>query len=75
MNIAFFDFLCTTLIPIVQADILYTLGFPIFIRGVDYTILFMSELALFISGFISEFKTVFKVILMCAPLKIAKCII
>ena len=59
MDIAFFDLLCTTLIPIIQADILYTLGFPIFIRGVDYTILFMSELTLFISGFISEFETIF----------------
>nr|DAK12658.1 MAG TPA: hypothetical protein [Caudoviricetes sp.] len=38
MYISIFYLFCSTLIPELTSYILYTLGFPIFIRGVDYTI-------------------------------------
>nr|DAN05842.1 MAG TPA: hypothetical protein [Caudoviricetes sp.] len=39
MQYTLFYLLCSTLVPKISSYILYTLGFPIFIRGVDYTIL------------------------------------
>lgn len=39
MDISVFDFLGAAKIPEMTSNIFYTLGFPIFIKGIDYTTL------------------------------------